>query len=43
MKIFIDLVKKFSNLMNFYLLGSKTFNAEFPTLMRFCSQQGFLG
>lgn len=42
MKINIDLIKKNSNMLTFYLIGSMNFNAEFPTLMRFCLLQGYL-
>ena len=39
-KINIDWIKSFPILSTFYFINSKNFNTEFPTLMRFCLQQG---
>ena len=40
-KINIDLIKNFPNLLTFYFINSMNFNANFLNWMRFCLLQGF--
>ena len=42
MKIDIDLIKTFLNLLTFYIINSMEFTVEFLTLMRFCLLQGYI-
>ena len=41
-KIDMDLIKIFTNLLTLYSVNSINFNAEFPTLMRLCLFQGYI-
>ena len=40
-KINIDLIKTFPNLLTAYFIDSMNFNTEFASLMRFCLMQGY--